>query len=127
MERVWYLIDATDKTVGRLATHVATLLRGKDKADYLNRIDSGAFVVIVNADKIVLTGKKMQDKIYRWHSGHPGGLNEKTFAQIGATKALHRAIKGMLPHNRLADKMIVRLKIYEGNTHPHTNHKFVEA
>jgi large subunit ribosomal protein L13 len=122
VERQWHVIDASGKTLGRLATEVAKLLRGKHKPMYSPHFDTGDFVIVINAAEIKVTGKKREDKIYYWHSGYPGGLKSTTFAkmlQAHPTRPIERAVKGMLPHNRLGRAMARRLKVYPGNTHPH--------
>jgi large subunit ribosomal protein L13 len=123
IERRWYLVDAEGKTLGRLATQIADTLRGKGKPQYTPHVDTGDFVVVVNAEKVVLTGKKLDDKIYYRHSGYPGGLRERTAREQlerRPTEVLRRAVKGMLPRNRLARQQINKLKIYAGPEHPHT-------
>jgi large subunit ribosomal protein L13 len=122
VERKWYLIDAEGKTLGRLASEVATLLRGKHKAEYTPHVDTGDFVIITNAEKVVLTGNKLNKKIYYRHSGHPGGLKETTAAEMlqkRPRKVLELAIKGMLPKTTLGRKQGMKLYAYEGNEHPH--------
>ena len=122
LERRWYLIDADGKTLGRLATQIADLLRGKGKPEYTPHVDSGDFIVVVNAEKIAVTGKKLDTKIYYRHSGYPGGLKQRTLReqlQRRPTEVLRKAVKGMLPKNRLANRQIVKLKIYVGPNHPH--------
>jgi large subunit ribosomal protein L13 len=122
IERRWYVVDAEGQTLGRLATRIADTLRGKRKPEYTPHIDTGDFVVVVNADKISVTGKKLQQKIYYRHSGYPGGLRERTLAEElerRPTEVLRKAVKGMLPRNRLARQQITKLKIYAGPEHPH--------
>lgn len=122
VERKWYLIDASGQTLGRLATEVATILRGKHKPTYTPHVDTGDYVIIINAEKIVLTGKKLDQKMYRRHSGYPGGLKEMTYRNLlnkRPERAIETAIKGMLPHNRLGRKMFTKLKVYKGSEHPH--------
>ncbi len=122
VERRWYVVDAEGKTLGRLATQIADTLRGKGKPQYTPHVDTGDFVVVVNAEKVVLTGKKLDDKVYYRHSGYPGGLRERTAREELArrpTEVLRRAVKGMLPKNRLARQQINKLKIYAGPEHPH--------
>jgi large subunit ribosomal protein L13 len=122
VERRWYLVDAEGKTLGRLATQIANTLRGKNKPQYTPHVDTGDFVVVVNAEKVVLTGKKLDDKIYYRHSGYPGGLRERTAREQlerRPTEVLRTAVKGMLPKNRLARRQITKLKIYAGPEHPH--------
>ena len=125
-ERNWLLVDANGKTLGRLATQIADLLRGKRKPEYTPHIDTGDFVVVVNAEKIHVTGNKRQDKRYYRHSGYPGGLRSRTFEQMIARRPeeiLRLAVKGMMPRNRLARKQITKLKIYAGSEHPHAAQK----
>lgn len=122
VERQWWVIDAEGKTLGRLATEAARLLRGKNKPIYSPHLDAGDFVVVVNASKIRVTGKKADDKIYYHHSQYPGGLKSITFAKLLAThpeRVIEHAIKGMLPHNPQGRAMARRLKVYAGDTHPH--------
>ena len=120
--RDWYLVDAEGKTLGRLATQIAERLRGKGKAVFTPHVDTGDFVVVVNAEKIAVTGKKLDDKIYYRHSGYAGGLRSRTLREQlerRPTEVLRRAVKGMLPRNRLARAQIKKLKIYAGPEHPH--------
>ena len=122
VERRWYLVDAEGKTLGRLATQIADTLRGKGKPEYTPHVDTGDFVVVVNAEKITVTGKKLDDKIYYRHSGYPGGLKSRSLRDELArrpTEVLRKAVKGMLPKNRLARQQITKLKIYVGPEHPH--------
>jgi large subunit ribosomal protein L13 len=126
IERHWYVVDAEAKTLGRLATQIADVLRGKRKPEYTPHIDTGDFVVVVNAEKIHVSGNKRQDKRYYRHSGYPGGLRSRTFEEMLARRPeeiLRLAVKGMLPRNRLARKQITKLKIYAGPEHPHTAQK----
>ena len=120
--RAWHVIDAQDVVLGRLATQAATLLRGKHKPTYAPHVDTGDFVVIINADKVALTGKKRdQEFVYR-HSGHPGGLRKQSFGEVLDTRPerlVEKAIKGMLPKNRLGRAMAGKLKVYAGSAHPH--------
>lgn len=121
-ERKWRVIDAEGKILGRLSTEIANALRGKDKATFTPNQDCGDFVVVVNADKIKVSGTKETDKIYYRHSGFPGGFRQETLASLRKRRPeeiIRRAVKGMLPHNRLADKLILKLKIYAGAEHPH--------
>ncbi|XEC94592.1 50S ribosomal protein L13 [Paenibacillus tarimensis] len=122
VERKWYIIDAEGKTLGRLASEAATLIRGKHKPQFTPHVDTGDFVVIINAEKIVLTGKKLQNKMYYRHSLYPGGL-KVTSAQDMLNKkperVLEQAVYGMLPKNRLGEKMKLKLKVYAGSEHPH--------
>lgn len=122
IERKWHIIDGAGKVLGRLATNAADILRGKTKRIYTPHLDCGDFIVIKNAEKIVLTGKKLQQKLDYRHSGYPRGdrymLYEKLM-QVNPEKAVRLAVKGMLQHNRLGNKQIRRLKVYRGNVHPH--------
>jgi large subunit ribosomal protein L13 len=120
--RKWYIIDAADKTLGRLATEAAAILRGKHKPIFTPHVDTGDFVIIVNAEKVKLTGNKLQDKVYYSHSGYPGGIkmvNCATLLQKKPEFVIENAIKGMLPHNRLGAAMYRKLKVYKGSQHPH--------
>jgi large subunit ribosomal protein L13 len=121
-DRKWHLIDATGKTVGRLASQAATLLMGKNKPTYTPFIDMGDHVVIINAEKVVFTGRKLQDKVYRSHSGWPGGLKETTAQKMLAKhpeRVLEGAIRGMLPKTKLGRHMGKKLRVYVGSDHPH--------
>ncbi len=123
VERRWYVVDAEGQTLGRLATRIADTLRGKRKPEYTPHVDTGDFVVVVNAEKIAVTGKKLDEKLYYRHSGYPGGLRTRTLAEQldrRPTEVLRKAVKGMLPRNRLANRQITKLKIYAGPEHPHT-------
>ena len=120
VERKWYVIDAADKPLGRVATEVARLLKGKHKPTYSTHMDCGDFVIVINSDKIVLTGNKLNDKYYRHHSGYMTGLKEISYKDLMAKssdKALTLAVKGMLPKNSLGRSMITKLKIYKGSEH----------
>jgi large subunit ribosomal protein L13 len=122
IERRWYVVDAEGQTLGRLATRIADTLRGKRKPEYTPHVDTGDFVVVVNAEKVAVTGKKREQKIYYRHSGYPGGLRERTLGdelERRPTEVLRTAVKGMLPRNRLARQQINKLKIYAGPEHPH--------
>ena len=124
--RHWYLVDAEGQTLGRLATRIADTLRGKRKPGYTPHVDTGDFVVVVNAEKIAVTGKKLEQKMYYRHSGYPGGLRERTLAvqlERRPTEVLRKAVKGMLPRNKLASAQIGKLKIYAGPGHPHEAQK----
>ncbi|MDD7401965.1 MAG: 50S ribosomal protein L13 [Eubacteriales bacterium] len=126
VDRKWYVIDAEDQVLGRLATQIATLLRGKHKAEYTPFVDTGDFVVVVNAEKIRVTGKKAQQKLYRRHSGYMGGLKEVPYEQMldkHPERILEAAVKGMLPKNSLGRKMFKKLKVYAGPDHPHAAQK----
>jgi large subunit ribosomal protein L13 len=121
-EREWYVVDADGKTLGRLATQIADMLRGKRKPEYTPHCDTGDFVVVINAEKIAVTGKKRTDKIYYRHSGYPGGLRSRTLNEMlerRPEEVLRKAVTGMLPRNRLARQQIQKLKIYAGPKHPH--------
>jgi len=122
IERDWYLVDATDKRLGRLATEVAMILRGKKKPEFTPHMDTGDFVIIINAEKVAVTGKKRTQKVYRRHSGRPGGMKTETFAKLQQRlpeRILEHAIKGMLPKNSLGKQLFTKLKVYAGPTHPH--------
>jgi large subunit ribosomal protein L13 len=124
--RKWYLVDADGKVLGRLATKVASILKGKHKPMYMPHLDVGDFVVIINAERIRLTGRKADQKVYFRHTGYPGGGREDSFKELIAKKpdqVLAHAIKGMLPHNRLGRQMFKKLKIYAGGEHPHVGQK----
>ena len=118
----WVIVDASDKVLGRLASKIADKLRGKDKPIFTPHVDCGDFVVVVNAEKIKVTGNKFEDKKYYTHSVYPGGLKTKTFKEMNATKpekVIKLAVKGMLPKNKLSNQIIKKLKIYAGSEHPH--------
>lgn len=122
VERRWYVVDADGKTLGRLATQIAETLRGKRKPEYTPHVDTGDFVIVVNAEKIVVTGKKLDQKLYRRHSGYPGGLRSRTLRtqlERRPTEVIRKAVKGMLPRNRLGRAQLLKLKVYAGPTHPH--------
>lgn len=122
VKRDWYVVDAQDLVLGRLASQVANVLRGKNKAVYTPSVDTGDFVIVVNADKIALTGRKLADKVYYSHSGFPGGLKEITAGKLldkKPTDIIKKAVKGMLPKNKLSRHMLKKLKIYAGANHPH--------
>jgi len=122
IKRQWHVIDASDKILGKLATQVAGLLMGKHKPIFSPNLDTGDFVVVVNADKVRVTGNKMKQKVYYRHSGYPGGLKSITLErmmQTNPTRVIEHAVKGMLPHNRLGASMIKKLRVYTGDTHPH--------
>ena len=122
IERQWYLVDAENQTLGRLATEVAAVLRGKNNPHFTPHLDTGDFVVVVNADKIKVTGNKPTQKLYRRHSGRPGGMKTETFQALQERipeRIVEKAIKGMLPHNALGRQMYRKLKVYKGSEHPH--------
>lgn len=125
-ERNWVVVDAAGQTLGRLATQIADALRGKRKPDFTPHVDTGDFVVVVNAEKIVVTGNKRTDKQYYRHSGFPGGLKSRTFEEMierRPEEVIRKAVKGMLPKNRLARKQLTKLKVYAGPEHPHQAQK----
>jgi large subunit ribosomal protein L13 len=122
IKRDWYLVDAEGQTLGRLSTRIADMLRGKGKPIYTPHVDSGDFVIVINCEKVAVTGKKLDEKMVRWHSGHPGGLKERTLREQlerRPTEVIRKAVKGMLPKNRLAAVQLNKLKIYAGPSHPH--------
>jgi len=122
IERQWHVLDASDKILGKLATEAAKLLMGKHKPIFTRHLDTGDFVVIINAKKVRVTGKKMEQKLYHSHSGYPGGLKTINLERLMATnptRVIEHAVKGMLPHNRLGAKMLKKLKVYAGEEHPH--------
>ena len=122
VSREWLLVDAKNMPLGRVASQVAAVLRGKNKTIYTPHVDTGDYVIVINTDKMILTGNKLNDKKYYHHSGYPGGIKEETYKDIMAKKsdfALERAIKGMLPKNSLGRKMFKKLKCYKGSEHPH--------
>jgi large subunit ribosomal protein L13 len=125
-ERNWLVVDASGRTLGRLATQIADVLRGKNKPEYTPHIDTGDFVVVINAEKVRVTGNKAQDKLYHRHSGYPGGLRTRTFTEMMQRRpeeVIRLAVKGMLPRNRLARQQLTKLKIYAGPEHPHVAQK----
>ena len=122
VNREWHVIDATDVVLGRLASQVAVLLRGKHKPIFAPHVDTGDFVIVINAEKIALTGQKLEQKMDYRHSGFPGGLRATSYVELLATnprRAIEKAVKGMLPHNKLSDAQITKLKVYAGDVHPH--------
>ena len=123
VQREWFLVDAEDKTLGRIATEIATRLRGKHKAEYTPHVDTGDYIVVINAEKIRVTGKKTTDKMYYRHTGYPGGLRSISFDKLIDHKpemVIEQAVKGMLPKNPLGRDMYRKLKVYAGSEHPHT-------
>ena len=123
IEKKWYVIDAEGKVLGRLASEIASVLRGKRKPIFTPHVDCGDFVIVINADKVVLTGNKLNQKIHAYHTGYPGGRREVVYAEMmekRTEKVIELAVKGMLPKNRLGRKMIKKLKVYTGSEHPHT-------
>ena len=126
VERKWYVLDAAGKPMGRVAAAAATILRGKHRPEFTPHVDCGEFVIIINADKAVLTGRKLEQKYYRRHSGYIGGLKEVQYKTLMATKpelAMDLAVKGMLPHNTIGAKSITRLKVFAGAEHTHEAQK----
>jgi len=126
VERKWYVIDAEGKTLGRLATEAASILRGKRKTIFTPHVDTGDYVIVINAEKVEVTGKKRKDKIYKRHTGYPGGLKEVTFEKLQAKnpeEIIRHAVKGMMPNGRLGRAMYKKLKVYAGAEHPHTAQK----
>ena len=122
VEAKWYVLDATDVVLGRAATHIATTLRGKNKPTFTPHMDTGDYVIIVNADKVKLTGNKIDDKRYYWHTGFPGGIKSRTAGQLLANRpeeVWRRAVWGMLPKNRLGRSLLKKMKVYAGPDHPH--------
>ena len=123
VERKWFVVDAEGKHLGRLAAEIAKILRGKNKVQYTPHVDVGDFVVVVNAERVVVTGKKAEQRVYRRHSGYPGGMKETSYEQMLArkpTEILRKAVYGMMPKTRLARQQFRKLKIYAGPEHPHT-------
>jgi large subunit ribosomal protein L13 len=123
VERKWYVVDAEGKHLGRLATEIVRVLRGKNKPHYTPHVDVGDFVVVVNADRVAVTGRKAHQRVYRRHSGYPGGMKETSYEQMLArkpTEVLRKAVYGMMPKTRLARKQFKKLKIYAGPEHPHS-------
>ncbi|KZX86457.1 50S ribosomal protein L13 [Oleiphilus sp. HI0009] len=123
VKRDWYVVDATDKTLGRLSTEIARRLRGKHKPEYTPHVDTGDYIVVVNAEKVAVTGKKASDKIYHHHTGYIGGLKSISFEKLidkAPERVIEGAVKGMLPRGPLGRAMFKKLKVYAGNEHPHT-------
>ena len=126
VERKWYVVDANGVALGRLASKVAAILRGKNKPTFTPNVDTGDFVIVINCDKVVLTGKKLTDKYYRYHTGYIGGLKEVSYKKMLAEKsdlAVYEAVRGMLPKNSLGRDMIKKLKVYKGAEHIHAAQK----
>ena len=122
IQRDWYVVDAADQRLGRLASEIAQVIRGKNKANYAPHMDTGDFVIVVNADKVIVTGNKRSQKLYRRHSGRPGGMKTETFAQVQRRvpeRIVEKAVKGMLPKNALGRQLFTKLKVYAGPDHPH--------
>ncbi|MDJ0690076.1 MAG: 50S ribosomal protein L13 [Xenococcaceae cyanobacterium MO_188.B32] len=125
-EQKWYVVDAAEQRLGRLATEIAMILRGKNKPTFTPHMDTGDFVIVVNAEKVVVTGRKSSQKLYRRHSGRPGGMKVETFDQLQARipeRIVEKAVKGMLPKNALGRKLFTKLKVYSGAEHPHQAQK----
>jgi large subunit ribosomal protein L13 len=125
-DKKWYIVDAKDQVLGRLATRVASIIRGKTKPTFTPNTDTGDFVIVINADQVKLTGKREELKDYIHHSGYPGGLKKKSYQETKAQKPefiIHNAVKGMLPKNRLGNRLIKKLKVYAGENHPHSAQK----
>lgn len=123
VKRDWYVVDASGKTLGRLASELAHRLRGKHKPEYTPHVDTGDYIVVINADKVAVTGKKSRDKMYYRHTGYPGGIREANFETLQATRperVIELAVKGMMPRNPLGRDMLRKLKVYAGTEHPHT-------
>jgi len=122
IEQQWYLVDADGQTLGRLSTQIANILRGKNKPEFTPHVDCGDFVVVINAEKVKVTGNKEEDKLYRRHSGYPHGFKEESLRHLRERRPvaiIERAVRGMLPHTRLGDRQFTKLKVYAGNEHPH--------
>lgn len=122
LEQKWYVVDAQGQRLGRLATEIARILRGKNKPSFTPHMDTGDFVIVVNAEKVVVTGRKSEQKLYRRHSGRPGGMKTETFNQLQQRipeRIVEKAVKGMLPKNALGRKLFTKLKVYTGSEHPH--------
>jgi len=129
VDRKWYIVDATNIPLGRVASQVAAVLRGKNKTIYTPHVDTGDYVIVINTDKMVLTGNKLSDKKYFHHTGYPGGIKEVSYSELMEKRsdfALEKAIKGMLPKNSLGKKMFNKLKVYKGSEHPHQAQQPVE-
>ena len=123
VNRDWFVVDAADKTLGRLASEIAHRLRGKHKAEYTPHVDTGDYIVVINAEKVRVTGNKTTDKMYPRHTGYPGGLKSMSFEKLidrAPERAIQSAVKGMLPRNPLGRAMFKKLKVYAGDEHPHT-------
>jgi len=126
VERKWYVVDAKGKTLGRLSSEIAKILRGKHKPTYTPHVDTGDFVIVINAELVEVTGKKAEKKLYRKHTSYPGGLKETTFKQMiekKPTEVIYKAVKGMLPHGSLGRDMLRKLKVYAGPVHKHEAQK----
>jgi large subunit ribosomal protein L13 len=122
----WYVVDASEQRLGRLATEIANILRGKNKPTFTPHLDTGDFVVVINAEKVIVTGRKPQQKLYRRHSGRPGGMKQETFEKLQQRipeRIIETAVKGMLPKNRLGRRLFTKLRVYVGSEHPHQAQK----
>ncbi len=129
LEKKWYVIDATGYRIGRLATEVAGIIRGKNKPEFTPHVDTGDFVIVINAEKVTVSGNKANEKLYRRHSGRPGGMKVETFNQLQRRipeRIIEKAVKGMLPKNRLGRQLFNKLKVYAGPEHPHQAQKPIE-
>lgn len=128
-KRDWYVVDATDKTLGRMATEIANRLRGKHKPEYTPHVDTGDYIVVVNAEKVKVTGNKTTDKMYYHHTGYPGGIRSISFEKLqekAPERIIQQAVKGMMPRNKLSRAMLSKLKVYAGSEHPHAAQEPVE-
>ena len=126
VEQKWYLVDASDKVFGRLASQDAAILRGKNKPEFTPNVDTGDFVIVINTDKLVLTGRKLDQKIYYKHSGYPGGLKETKYSDLMKNKsdfAFYEAVRRMLPKNKIGAQMLTKLRVYKGSEHKHAAQK----
>jgi large subunit ribosomal protein L13 len=126
IDKKWYVVDAQGQRLGRLASEIATILRGKHKPTFTPHLDAGDFVIVINAEKVAVTGRKPSQKLYRRHSGRPGGMKVETFAHLQARipeRIIEKAVKGMLPKNSLGRKLFTKLKVYAGSEHPHQAQK----
>jgi large subunit ribosomal protein L13 len=126
LEQKWYVVDGADQRLGRLATEIAMILRGKNKPTFTPHLDTGDFVIVINAEKVVVTGKKSEQKLYRRNSGRPGGMKTETFAKLQVRipeRIVEKAVKGMLPKNSLGRQLFTKLKVYTGSEHPHQAQK----
>jgi large subunit ribosomal protein L13 len=129
VKRGWYVVDAADKTLGRMATEIANRLRGKHKPEYTPHVDTGDYIVVVNAEKVKVTGNKTTDKMYYRHTGYPGGIRSISFEDLqekAPERIIEQAVKGMMPRNKLSRAMLTKLKVYAGSEHPHTAQQPVE-
>ncbi len=123
VKRNWYVVDATDKTLGRMASEIARRLRGKHKAEFTPHVDTGDYVIVINAEKVKVSGKKASDKIYYHHTGYPGGIKSGSFEEMiekAPERVIEMAVKGMMPKNKLSRSMLGKLKVYAGSEHPHS-------